>query len=684
MDTISYRLIENGSKEREAVLRIQEQCRKFFFVPYVQLDRAIADGLILGAFEGDSTVVGYAWSMVRDGFVRIRYLAVDPTKAELGIGRGIVQELKRRHGSAYGIKLSCRTDYPGWNFWKKMGFKVVRNRPGQAKAGSTLTDFYFELNSNSLFGSNESERRTKIALDANVYFDLIHSDRPHHSESVGLRADWLSAEVELCVTKAIHEDIGRAGDERHEADLIEWKIVESSPQSFNCIHEQVCDVVGKGETAQDKSDRNHLSHAIAENLAAFITRDGFILEHANTIYDKFGISVQRPADFVLSVDTVLNQDRYDRSDVESVGIGAGRVSDDKTITALQPFRRGDERESVLRANMRTWMANPTEWEVRTVTSRHGVEAIFVISRRGPVTEVPFYRCGNSITGQRRGRTLMRYVASTLSDGLTGATLISVTDAHGVTEHSQSLTEVGFAPANGAYHKVHLPGAWKPAEAAAQVQLLEGLPNELKSEFQREFRNLESPEAVLELECRIFPGKLRSNIEVPCLVVPIRPNWARALFDADLGQRGLWDEDADLLFNPTSVYYTGARPAAKQARLLWYISENENYGGTQRIRACSQLRQTVVDEPLALYRQFRHYGVYSLCDVKRAATEKRPKVMAMEFSNTEAFPSPVTLEVVRQIQKNDKQAFQWPTSISESEFFAIYERGFSDASPLHTT
>lgn len=682
MDDITYSLIEFRSKDHDAVLQIQEQCKKYFFVPYEQLDRAIADGLILGAFH-DNKVVGYVWSLVRDGFVRVRYLAVDPAVSGNGVGRGIVEELKRRYRNAYGIRLSCRIDYPAWQFWKKLGFTAARDRPGKAKAGSTLTDFHLELSPCSLFGGQEAERRTKVALDANVFFDVNQNERPHHNESIGLLADWLSAEIELCVTVAIYEDMNRTNKQGEEAPIDSWTLVEAAPLSFKCIHEQVCDILGAGQSPQDVSDRNHLSHAIAENVTAFITRDTFILDHADAIHERFGVNIQRPSEFVLSLDTVLNQDRYHRSDVESVGISVGRISDSELINSLQAFRRGDERESKLRASIRAWIANPKEWEVRAVTTALGVEAIFAIHRHGGVAEIPFYRCNNSIRDRRRGRTLMRYVASTLSADLRGPTVISVTDESGIADHWESLAEVGFTPADGAYHKVHLPGVWEPADAAAQIVAMNGLSDALKGELESGFHDVTSADDFLELERRICPGKLRSDDKVACLVVPIRPHWARALFDAELGERGLWDEDADLLFNPTSVYYTGARISANHARLLWYVSESDRFGGTQRIRACSQLRRTVVDLPLPLYRQFRHYGVYSLADVESTASEKRPKVMAMEFSNTEPFAAPVRLEEVRHIQNDEKQAFRWPTPITESEFFAIYERGSSDAASLNT-
>lgn len=113
---------------------------------------------------------------------------------------------------------------------------------------------------------------------------------------------------------------------------------------------------------------------------------------------------------------------------------------------------------------------------------------------------------------------------------------------------------------------------------------------------------------------------------------------------------------------------------QQGRVLWYVSEDEAYQGSKRIRACSQLTGRVVGKPLALYRKFRHFGVFTLADIEEIATKRRPKVMAMEFCRTEIFSSPVKLSDVREARGNSKEVFQWPTPISESDFFRLYELG----------
>ncbi len=72
MSNLTYKQIARGSGEENSVLRIQDQYKKYFFVPFTQLERASEDGHILVAIL-NSRGVGYAWAFCNEGVVRIRY-----------------------------------------------------------------------------------------------------------------------------------------------------------------------------------------------------------------------------------------------------------------------------------------------------------------------------------------------------------------------------------------------------------------------------------------------------------------------------------------------------------------------------------------------------------------------------------------------------------------------------------
>ena len=95
-DELKFEIVGKGTPHEDAAFLIQEQYKKFFFVPEPAFRHAVANGLLLGAFLG-STLVAYIWSTRKDGTVRVRYLAVHVEEARKGIGRKLVEELKRRN-----------------------------------------------------------------------------------------------------------------------------------------------------------------------------------------------------------------------------------------------------------------------------------------------------------------------------------------------------------------------------------------------------------------------------------------------------------------------------------------------------------------------------------------------------------------------------------------------------------
>ncbi len=669
---ICFQTVEPGTTDASMVLAIQEQYKKFFFVPFSALEGALIRRQVTAACI-NSKVVGYVWSVRRSGVVRIKYLAVDQSFAKRGIGRALVDHVKNCNSDAYSIQLSCRTDYPAWAFWKRNDFRILRDRNGRAQAGSTLTDFSFDLSPYPLFDESHLQSRLpRVAVDTNIFFDIVQQARPHHQESSGLLADWFASEFELCVTDAIREDLSRGGC--GDTLLQDWPIVQADSSSFRSALSKIQEILGAGNNDQDRSDRHHLAHAVAENCEAFITRDGFLIEHSDELYDRFGITLQRPSDFIVSADTILNGDRYDRHDLTSIGLSKQRMKA-SVQSNLCFFRRATEKESALRAKLQSLIAHPHDSTVLSIASQNGIEGLVAFKQSGSVISVELFRYSSSINGMRRSRSLVRYMLSIISTSSPNVSVIVVRDISDLNKHSDALAEAGFYPSNDGPVKVSLPGIWDVEGAQAVLQDLrsQGYPvSSVVDWFKGQREMLEDPSILLALEHAIFPGKLHSGGRVRSLIVPIKPRWARALFDPNLGARELWEEDADLLLNPVSVYYSASKVNVCSGRLLWYVSHNESFPGSKSLRACSQLTDRVQDIPINLYRTFRHFGIYTLNDV--TALSKSNDVIALQFRDTELFKNPVSLNDVRKLLDDEGQDFQWPIMIPEDSFFELYKHG----------
>ena len=116
----------------------------------------------------------------------------------------------------------------------------------------------------------------------------------------------------------------------------------------------------------------------------------------------------------------------------------------------------------------------------------------------------------------------------------------------------------------------------------------------------------------------------------------------------------------------------------QGRILWYVSADDEIPGSKRIRACSQLKNVVVGGSKELFRQYRRFGVYQWQHVLETAGSLDGQLMALEFSDTELFRSPITWDSAQSILRgfDIRSTFQSPTEISEDAFLALYRQGLA--------
>ena len=69
--------------------------------------------------------------------------------------------------------------------WPRLRFHAMGERRGRAKDGSTLTIWWLDHGHPDLFSSLRAEQleaKLVVAIDANIFFDLVDSSRPHSEE----------------------------------------------------------------------------------------------------------------------------------------------------------------------------------------------------------------------------------------------------------------------------------------------------------------------------------------------------------------------------------------------------------------------------------------------------------------------------------------------------------------------
>ncbi|AUP79901.1 hypothetical protein [Flavivirga eckloniae] len=188
---------------------------------------------------------------------------------------------------------------------------------------------------------------------------------------------------------------------------------------------------------------------------------------------------------------------------------------------------------------------------------------------------------------------------------------------------------------------------------------------------------------LQMERLLFPLKFE-DLDIPTYIIPIKPFWASQLFDYHT-EGSLFGTKAELSWNRENVYYRSVKPVSEKvpARILWYTSsKTNNQNGRERsIIACSYLESVNIGKPKDLFNKFKHLGIYEWGDVYRLAkNDINTDIKALEFSDTEVFKHPVSLQRINEVlQKNErkKNTFPSPLKVNSKIFNEIYKLGTED-------
>lgn len=204
-------------------------------------------------------------------------------------------------------------------------------------------------------------------------------------------------------------------------------------------------------------------------------------------------------------------------------------------------------------------------------------------------------------------------------------------------------------------------------------------NNLSSILDKSYFDLNS-EIFADIEKLLYPIKITDSL-LPNYLVPIKPNWAKELFDEKLASQSLFTSKRDLALKQEQVFYRKKKNSGgirKHARILWYVSEG-NYSDVQSIRACSLVEDVLVDKPKNLYKKYRRLGIYEWKHIYDTCDgDINNEIMVIRFSHTQLFQRPVGLERIRHIfhRFNRGLQLQSPLFITNEIFFEIYKEGMA--------
>jgi len=273
----------------------------------------------------------------------------------------------------------------------------------------------------------------------------------------------------------------------------------------------------------------------------------------------------------------------------------------------------------------------------------------------------------------------------LSAGREKRVLTRVTDKYLHDVIPPILQDTGFCHRNGIWTKVNLPAVEEAKTITAELQALATRYSDVRNHLLRiadvlqKAMDTNDVRTIALIEKYLWPVKVL-DAHIPCFVVPIQPSWAMHLFAGGLARQSLFGAPAPGALAPANVYYRAARPKVLSApgRVLWYVSQEEGCLGSKHIRACSMLDELVIGKPKDLFRQFRRLGIYEWRDVLALARNDLDRdIMAIQFSNTEIFGSPIPWGTLQQLLLEERgcgSQVQSPIRISNSIFIRLYQLG----------
>ncbi|MDZ4786735.1 MAG: GNAT family N-acetyltransferase [bacterium] len=647
---------------------------------------------ILTAVDTEGNLLGYLlFANPHRKIIKIHHLCVKNECKGKGIAKLLVERLKEITTDFLDIRLVCRQDYGIDSMWERFGFTPMHEKQGKNQQGHLVTTWIYSHGHRDLFSADQS-RSTKlyVVLDACVFFDLyvISSQGLDERESACLFADWVQVELELCITDEIYNEIHsrkRDGEKlRLFADKFgritcQSQLLESTFQSLKKL------LTNGNEIKISDITIRQVARTIASDEANFVvTTNDELLSYADKVHDQHGIFIVSPTELIIRLDELRREIEYQPAQLAGTKLLQRRVLLEEQKVLIDFF--SSEFETNFQSRFNRMLVETDRYECLAVWDENNPIALITYDRsKKHELSVPILRVRYKALSETLARHII-YRAVTLSAS-ENRFFTKVTDQKLDEFVVRVIQDGGFSNIEDSWLKINLNTASSALDLSTLLVTISlGLGDEYNI-CKLIAENLISEEIsdsqyISELEKFLYPAKI-SDANIPNFIIPIKPIWAKELFDEGLAKQNLFgSERSELALNWEAVYYRSKRLPSKEfkapARILWYISDDKDRGYTEKssIRACSSLDEVIIGKPEELYFRFKRLGVYEWKDIKKLSGDNlNNEVMAIRFSNTELFDRPVPLKKIHEVLGNKAQ-FQSPRFLPCEAFFEIYSFGRS--------
>lgn len=669
--------------------------------------------IVVAADQKSGSLLGYALFGGALPQGRIFQIWVDDASRGQNVGRRLVAEVVRQLEQAQflSVRADVARDLVAANqFYGNLGFEVVRTRPGGKSRGRTIIVRVRELATPSLldmaadevgFGSlaissSMSRRPALYVLDINVLLDVA-KQRVRADAAGQVMAAAFENEIRLAVSEEAIAELGRSAVAGSADPVLAFamtlpRLPMPPRHAIDACIRDLSFALFPGRTqngklrARDRSDLLHLSTAINECAAGFITSDNVILAGAEHLRKRYGLDVLSPETFAPPDNPV------DMSVVRTVVAGApisARLMEDADYPAAE----------ALLARLHATSAE-TRAALSAGTTAHPRRRVLV-ENDGLVCAIG---CWDAPVLGTAERSLTVYLdeavpfALSCAEHLIGRAIADVGSigpaTFSMTAHvrqpsvRQAAIGRGFFAGGGqsprsqrlrkiALGSVITPSSWTnvrqrliertglrlPAEPSVFSTLSQTLAV-VDEKGQGASLTLQDVERLLSPTLIVLDGR-------PGVVLPITQSYAEQLFRGSAQPTLLNDREAALHAVRAYISRAGSHSVIREASIAVFY-ESGRRGGRSAATAVARITRHYLMDKVAASDLALEKGVLEPRTVQ--AIGSGSQVTVSEFDNLLLLRKPVSLSALREIGCTDGANFVTARSLDTRHLLAILEAG----------
>ncbi|MBC6108994.1 GNAT family N-acetyltransferase [Pedobacter fastidiosus] len=658
-------------------------------MPKDAFKESIAKKWVLICKEEDSTV-GYLQFRFtnRTQILSIVHLCVEKEYRGKGYPELMVNKLVSEFRSqARGIKLNCRSDYKKAEaFWNRYGFQPKSKQPSRGNNRSIeLITWWYNFGVNDLFSTNQNHK-VKAILDLNILAKIMEPALNDNTKEqiAELINDWIATEVEYYYASETINELFRdkinSRQEKTKQFLKDFTELNIDKSSLKDIERELLSIY-PGKTDNHISDRRQISEAVLSGFPYFITLDAGILKNSKKILEKYPLKIVEPFQFSAEIDFSINAMDYYPNQLSANNFSVSKLNpqDRDGLESLFLNTSGGERKSIFKTSLDGVIAKSTGC-VMVIKEGMSIVSIVGYHLEDDYIQVPLIRTKQYTLRQTIFMQNINDLVKLASDN--NKSFLALTDHHITSVEAQILQDYGFFEIDQKW----IRGVKKGFSTIEQLKqdlsvFLKEIP-----QLRNFLINIEDNKNdqynlnMLSLEKALWPLKI-IDAEIPCFIIPIKPHYARELFDTKAAKAELFGVQPKLIWNKENVYYRNVSPNVEKfpARILWYASDSQHSPRSKGIVCSSYLNEVVIGGAKEVFKKYERFGVYSwekdIMPLAKNVIDKNIKIL--RFSDSESFQKIVTLKEIKRILSENGEKdnnFQSPMKIKNTTFMEIYALG----------